>query len=217
MTKMECGCSWTVCEQWRDTNRAHRWPVKQRDVSKDERESERDRQTGHEQTAIGVYRAPRHSVTARHQTHQEHRRPNRLAKEPSVNHIRSRHNRQKSMNKNKVGLWRGVEPCKKVSSTPLLPPPCFEHDLAGSRTLLECSPAARFQARQAGVLTRYTIRELLVSKRRCDNSMQISRGYQKHFLDGEPRAPADMFQAWEAGVLIRYTTRELSVLKTEVW
>jgi hypothetical protein len=22
MTKMECGCSWTVCTQWRDMNRA---------------------------------------------------------------------------------------------------------------------------------------------------------------------------------------------------
>ena len=57
---MHTGATWT-----------ERSPVKQRDssknrVSKDEGESEQDR---HEQTAIGVHRALRHSVTARNQTH----------------------------------------------------------------------------------------------------------------------------------------------------
>jgi len=72
MTTTECGCSWTVCAQWRDMNRA--MTSKQRDASKnraskDEGESERDRQTGHAQTAIGVHRALRHSATARNKTH----------------------------------------------------------------------------------------------------------------------------------------------------
>ena len=64
------------------------------------------RQTGHEQTAIGVRRA----LTARNQAHRSKsiRRPNRSTKKPFDNHIRSRHNQQKSMNKNEVGLWDGV-------------------------------------------------------------------------------------------------------------
>jgi len=54
--------------------RHERCPVKQYDASKnraskDEGESERDRQTGHDQTAIGVHRALSRSVTARNQTH----------------------------------------------------------------------------------------------------------------------------------------------------
>ena len=63
-----------------------------------------DKQTGHEQTAIGVSRAPRNSVTARNKAHKSKRRPNKSAKKSFDNHIRSRHNQQKSMNKNEVGL-----------------------------------------------------------------------------------------------------------------
>jgi hypothetical protein len=75
MTKTECGCSWTVCALLHSgATWTERWPVKQRDASenrasKDEGESERDRQTGHEQTAIGVRRALRLSITARNQAH----------------------------------------------------------------------------------------------------------------------------------------------------
>ena len=55
-----------------------------------------DQQTGHEQTAIGVRRALRQRDSEKSSAQvKEHRGPNRSAKKPFDNHIRSRYIEQK--------------------------------------------------------------------------------------------------------------------------
>ena len=95
MTKTECGCSWTVYAQWRDMNRTMTsktaW-CKQgqgKQGRRGIRTGSANRARADSDWGAWSTEAQCDSETSNAQV-QEHRRPNRSAKKPFDNHIRSR-------------------------------------------------------------------------------------------------------------------------------